>query len=241
MNLKTLLTLFTKFIFINFYYQIDKFVISVSKKYDEFGKKLLDVGAGQTPYKKYFKKVDYFTQDIQQNKSKSINYISNLDKGLDIINSASFDYILCTQVLEHLKEPQKAFQEFYRILKPGGKVFLTTNFVYQIHMAPNDYYRFTKFGLKHLGESNGLVVEHLKPQGGVFQVLSYIIATLPIRVFFKKVGVLYYLYLVLFSIPIVLLNLSAYVLDFLDVDKKMAINYEVIYKKPNAPNFAKVG
>lgn len=223
------LSLSAKFLLMNFYYRIEKFVISVAKEYDKEGKKILDVGAGNSPYKKYFNKIDYFAQDVKQN--KNIDYINDLNNGLDAIDNASFDYILCTQVIEHLKEPPKVFQEFYRILKPGGKVFLTTNFIYQIHMAPNDFYRFTKFGLQYLGESNGFVVEHLKPQGGIFHALSYIITVLPIRLFLKKSEVLYYLYLILFSIPIILINLTAYVLDFFDIDKEMTINYEVIYRK----------
>lgn len=233
MNLKTFITLFIKFLFMNFYYQIEKFVILISKKYDKKGKKLLDIGAGNSPYKKYFKKLSYFTQDIKQNQDKTIDYVGNLNKGLNMIKKESFDYILCTQVLEHLKNPQKAFQEFYRILKPKGKVFFTTNFIYQIHMEPNDYYRFTKFGLKNLGETNGFVVEHLKAHGGMLQVISYVLTTLPIRLFLKRNILLYHLYLILFSPLIIFLNLSAYILDFFDKDKEITINYEVVYKKSN--------
>ncbi len=209
------LSLSAKFLLMNFYYRIEKFVIFVAKEYDKEGKKILDVGAGNSPYKKYFNKIDYFAQDVKQN--KNIDYINDLNNGLDAIDNASFDYILCTQVIEHLKEPPK--------------VFLTTNFIYQLHLAPDDYYRFTEFGLKYLGESNGFAVEHLKPHGGIFSVISYVFATLPIRLFLKKCKVLYYLYLILFSVPIILINLMAYVLDSLDRDKEMTINYEVIYRK----------
>ena len=228
-SFKTYLGLSAKFLLMNFYYRIEKFVILVAKEYDKEGKKILDVGAGNSPYKKYFIKINYFTQDIKQN--KNIDYINDLNNGLPTIDNASFDYILCTQVIEHLKEPLKLFQEFYRILKPRGKVFLTTNFIYQLHLVPDDYYRFTEFGLKYLGESNGFVVEHLKPQGGIFSVISYVFATLPIRLFLKRSKTLYYLYLILFSIPIILMNLTACVLDFLDRNKEMTINYEVIYRK----------
>jgi ubiquinone/menaquinone biosynthesis C-methylase UbiE len=121
--------LFIKFIFINFYYQIERFVIDVANKYDKKGKKLLDVGAGASPYRKYFKNVKYVTQDITQNNKKTIDYVGDLNKGLPMIKNSSFDYILCTQVLEHLTNPHKAFAEFKRILKSKGKVFLTTNFI----------------------------------------------------------------------------------------------------------------
>ncbi len=38
----------------------------------------------------------------------------------------------------------------YRLLKPGGKLILTTRFIFPLHDIPHDYYRFTIFGLKYL-------------------------------------------------------------------------------------------
>lgn len=220
-----------KFLMMNFYYQIERFVIEVAEKYDKKGKKLLDVGAEGSRYKKYFKKVRYYSQDVEQNEVASIDFVGDLNAGLKGVKAASFDYILCTQVLEHLQKPAKVFEEFNRLLKPGGRLFLTTNFLYQIHMAPNDYYRFTEHGLKYLGESSGFKVEHLKSQGGVFSVLSYVVTTLPIRLWLKEGSFMYLLYLVVFSPVIIGLNLLAFSLDRLDNRRQMTINYEVIYRK----------
>ena len=58
--------------------------------------------------------------------------------------------VLCTEVLEHLPEPQKAIDEMFRVLKPGGQLLLTTRFLFPIHDAPHDYFRYTKYGLRHL-------------------------------------------------------------------------------------------
>ena len=66
------------------------------------------------------------------------------------IADASFPVILCTEVLEHLPEPQRAIDEMYRVLAPGGTLLLTTRFLFPIHDAPHDYFRFTKYGLRHL-------------------------------------------------------------------------------------------
>ncbi len=62
----------------------------------------------------------------------------------------SFDCVLCTEVLEHLHTPQKAIDEMKRVLRPGGTLILTTRFVFPIHDAPHDYFRYTKYGLQHL-------------------------------------------------------------------------------------------
>jgi SAM-dependent methyltransferase len=66
------------------------------------------------------------------------------------IRDAAFAVVLCTEVLEHLPEPQKAIDEIFRVLEPGGELLLTTRFLFPIHDAPHDYFRFTKFGLRHL-------------------------------------------------------------------------------------------
>ena len=61
-----------------------------------------------------------------------------------------FECIICTEVLEHLHTPHQAIAEMKRVLKPGGTLILTTRFVFPIHDAPHDYFRYTKYGLQHL-------------------------------------------------------------------------------------------
>jgi len=202
----------------------------MADKYDENNKKILDIGAQNSPYKKYFKKASYLTQDIEQNHEKSINYIGDVCEGISEIKDGSFDYIICTQVLEHLKEPKKAFEEFHRILKKDGQLFLTTHLCFEEHMIPNDFFRFTKYGLKLIGGSAGFEVLSVTPEGGIFQTVAHIINTLPIQTLFKQ-GIFYYLYILLFTPLMFIFNLICYFLDFLDKEKVMTINYECIYIK----------
>ncbi|MFH0942913.1 MAG: class I SAM-dependent methyltransferase [Candidatus Beckwithbacteria bacterium] len=217
-------TLLLKFLLMNFYFQNDRWVINLAKKNNQKGKKLLDVGAGECGYKRYFNNLKYFSQDIKQNANKTINYVGKIS-GI----SGKFDYILCTQVLEHLKQPEQAFREFKRLLKPQGKLFLSTNFVYQIHMAPDDYWRFTEHGLKYLGEKVGFKVEKIEAQGGIFQVLAYVVITLPLRLGMEKWYWSYWLYIVIFSPGIIIINLLTVVLDKIFKNNSLAINYAVTY------------
>jgi SAM-dependent methyltransferase len=211
-------------------YRIDKFMREAAGKYNVTGKKILDIGAQDSPYKKYFDKMDYYSQDIVQNSKHSIDFVGDINDGLSSVKDSSFDYIICTQVLEHIKEPKVAFGEFNRILKPGGRLFLTTHLCFEEHMIPFDYFRFTKYGLRYLGESTGFDIESISAHGGIFQVIAIIFDTLLIKLFFKT-GFLYYLYAVIFTLPIFVFNSLCYLLDFLDRDKTMTLNYECTYIK----------
>ena len=225
------LRLVLKYLFMNFYYQIEKFVMEVARKYDKEGRKVLDVVAGEGKHRDYFEKATYVASDIKQNSKKTIDLVADFIKAPEKFKKGDYDYVLCIQVLEHFENPMKAFEYFNRVLKPGGRLFLTTNFIYQIHMELNDYFRFTKYGLISLGKKNGFKVEKIKAQGGIFSVLVYVLVTLPLRLGLEKSWFFYHAYLVVFSPVIILGNLVAVCLDRFDKEKKMTINYEVIYVK----------
>ena len=211
----------------NHSYRLKKFVKEVINKYDKEGKKLLDIGAGGCQYKNRFKNLIYKSQDVKNNEQKIIDYVCDI-KSIPVKKN-SFDYILCTQVLEHLKEPHLAFKEFNRILKKGGKIFLTTHLSFEEHMVPIDYFRFTRYGLEYLSRSNGFKIERLEPQGGRFIVLAKEIQVLIPRII-KNKFLSSFLYLI-FSIPIFLISLILFLLDFLDRDKSLTLNYECIFVK----------
>ena len=105
------------------------------------------------------------TLDIGCQNSAYANFFPNrvgLDikpgNGVDVVGDAhklpfkdnEFDNVLCTEVLEHLHTPAVAVAEMARVLKDGGTLILTTRFMFPIHDAPDDYFRYTKYGLKYL-------------------------------------------------------------------------------------------
>ncbi|WP_050814133.1 class I SAM-dependent methyltransferase [Clostridium sp. BNL1100] len=78
------------------------------------------------------------------------NYPEHNLLNLEAFQEDDFDYVICDQVLEHVEgSPQKAVDECYRVLKPGGTLVLTTCFINPIHMD-SDFWRFTPDGLKIL-------------------------------------------------------------------------------------------
>ena len=224
---KILYRIFPEEILNNHTYSLNKFIRKAAKEGNKKGKKVIDIGAGEVPYKQYFTKCQYYTQDIVNNKQKSIDYVCD-SKKIPVKNN-SFDYIICTQVLEHVKEPHLVVKEMYRILKRGGKVFLTTHLCIEEHMIPYDYFRYTRYGLEYLATSNNFKVREITPQGGRFIVLSKQIQTAIPRILPNKY--LIYVYYILTIIPIFLIHLVMFYLDKLDKQKSLTLNYECIFVK----------
>lgn len=78
------------------------------------------------------------------------NY-KNVDITCDILNiplkDNSVDCVLNIAVLEHLTSPEGAVNEFHRILKKGGKIFVNFPFIQGFHSSPHDYSRRTSEGM----------------------------------------------------------------------------------------------
>jgi hypothetical protein len=68
--------------------------------------------------------------------------------------------------MEHLAEPESFLGETYRVLRKKGKIILTTPFMWGIHEAPHDYYRYTEYGLRYLLEKTGYKDVHAAPNTG---------------------------------------------------------------------------
>lgn len=56
---------------------------------------------------------------------------------------AKFDYVLCSGVILLTPDPRKAFNELVRVLKPGGKLFLSVYGKGGLKWFVNDIFRYT--------------------------------------------------------------------------------------------------
>ena len=83
------------------------------------------------------------------------------------------------QVLEHGREPGLVFAEIYRVLKLGGRLFVTVPFLHEIHHAPHDYYRYSPYALMALAQTAELEVVEIRPSGGNFRALSHLLEEAP--------------------------------------------------------------
>lgn len=126
---------------------------------------LLDVGCGRKPYQNVFKGVrKYIGLDLPLNNKADV-----YGNGMYLpFKDRVFDTVLCNQVLEHVPEPFLLMKEIARVLKPGGFLILTTPQTWGLHLEPNNFYRYTKYGLSYLAEKSGLEIVEMSPTCGLW-------------------------------------------------------------------------
>ncbi len=202
---------------------------------------LLDVGCGRMPYKNMFL--------LSVNKYIGLDHpeVAKLYKGEekpDILADAtkiplsdsSSDTITCFQVLEHLPEPQEALKEIARVLKPGGKLILSTVQAYPLHDEPHDYYRYTKYALKNLLKNVHLKVIKVETEGNIFTLIFqsfniYLMLILK-RMINKKNTKPIAIFLIPFFLSITTLtNLITLPLLSIDKNSKFSTNLTIVAKK----------
>ena len=101
---------------------------------------------------------------------------SRLDARSDLdalpFRSGAFDAAIHIVTLEHLQEPAQALCELSRSLAPGALLLLAAPHEWEVHQAPHDYFRYTRYGLRHLLEKAGFEVLEIRPAGGYFRLLA---------------------------------------------------------------------
>lgn len=181
------------------------------------GKSILDVGAGEMPYKDYCKKLKYKSQDFGkytgENVKTGIKSGKYDTKRVDIISditeipvkNKSFDYVLCTEVLEHIPDPLKALNEISRINKK--RLILTAPFASLTHFYPYFYYsgfseQFYRTNLPKFGYE----VEETYTYGNYFDLLGMELMRLPLIILnYSKI-------LMLVTVPLLLLTFPLHII-----------------------------
>lgn len=141
--------------------------------------RLIDIGCGTKPYRTLLE--SYVSEHIGVDHADTLHAKSDIDlfgTAYEIpAGDSEFQTALCSAVLEHLEEPEAALKECYRILCPGGYALYSVPFIWHVHEAPRDFFRFTKFGLKYLFEKAGFEIIEIRPLSGFWvtfgQLLVY--------------------------------------------------------------------
>jgi SAM-dependent methyltransferase len=131
---------------------------------------ILDVGCGLKPYRPYFGNADlYMGIDIAK-KAVDVKAVAEHIP----FREGFFTVILCTQVLEHLTSPRKALEEIYRVMKPKGKLILSTHGIWEEGHETPDLWRWTADGLTRMLYLAGFEIHEthsMDPFASMFQLI----------------------------------------------------------------------
>ena len=134
-------------------------------------RRVLNVGAGGILARRVAQLRDGHVVSVDLDPARRPDIVADVCD-LGCFEDASFDAVFLLEVLEHVATPDLAISELYRVLEPGGVLVLSTPFVFEIHEAPHDYFRFTEHGLRFLlrgfascsiGRRNGYLKATLVP------------------------------------------------------------------------------
>jgi len=117
--------------------------------------RILDYGCGGSPYRRLFPNSDYVRADFTP--CHKLDFLLPADSTLPAA-IRPFDMILSTQVLEHVPRPAHYVAECFRVLKPGGRLVLTTHGLFEDHGCPYDFTRWTADGLQLILKDAGFKV-----------------------------------------------------------------------------------
>ena len=177
---------------------------------------VVDIGVGRAPFKKYIQHDKYIGIDVEDRGGVPNVLIEDINEGLSLADNTA-DLVLITEVLEHVKKPAEVINELYRILKPGGKVVLTTPMTWFIHEAPNDFYRYTNFILEYFFRQAGFKIITVRHSNGFkYSLIALVVARLR-----KKIWT-----------PVVLvLNAIGYIIHRHEQDRSLSLGQFVVAYK----------
>jgi SAM-dependent methyltransferase len=141
----------------------------------------LDIGCGGQPFRELLRQVgySYCGVDVNPTGAPTPDVLWAADDPLpeELALRGPFDFLLCTEVLEHIADWHAAFANFALLLAPGGRALLTAPFVYQLHEEPYDFWRPTLHSIDYYARAAGLFPLYRKAAGDPWDVLGTILAT----------------------------------------------------------------
>lgn len=163
---------------------------AITARIDQYGKVgslgqvCLDVGCGGQPLRAQLTAVglDYVSLDVDQNVAGTVDFIGAIDGVLpQPLIARSFDFIVCTEVLEHVANWPAAFANLAQLLKPGGRLLITCPHIWVPHEEPADFFRPTNWALAHHADRVGLRTLEITRLGDGYDVLGTVLAAVRLR------------------------------------------------------------
>ena len=90
--------------------------------------------------------------------------------GLDANNA---DLVIVPNVVHHVADQGALFSEMARVTRPGGRVYVFEPTLRELHQIPDDFLRYTPFGMQFMMRGAGLVPDGFELEGGPFSAIGY--------------------------------------------------------------------
>lgn len=142
-------------------------------------RKAIDIGCGGQPFRSLLEGNGYSYCGVDANPTEGFPVDVNcaVDEPLpeELVGRGPFDFLLCTEVLEHVADWATAFTNFRVLLAPGGRALLTAPHFYQLHEEPYDFWRPTLHAIDHYARRVGLQTLYRHTAGDAWDVLGTIL------------------------------------------------------------------
>ena len=89
------------------------------------------------------------------------------------LEAESADLVIIPNLIHHVGDQYSLFSEVKRILRKGGLLYIFEPLVREIHQMPDDFLRYTPYGLKNYLENFDFIIDKTETIGGPFEVISY--------------------------------------------------------------------
>lgn len=136
----------------------------VNKEYNrvlEIGSK--DYGNNQQ-WRSIIKSKEWIGVDLEE--GKNVDVVADLSKTISPFKEKSFDFIICTSVLEHVTKPWIFAKNVESLLTDNGEIYITVPYVWKFHGYPNDYYRYNHLAIQILFENIDFTDKYFSTYGG---------------------------------------------------------------------------
>ena len=144
-----------------------------------------------------------------------------------------FDGVICLEVLEHVPDPALVMSEIARVLRPGGRAWISMPFLYPLHDAPFDFQRYTEYGLRRDVERAGLEVVTLRKCGHAIRVAGLLMCLAIAGGAYTQRGLVRLMLLPLALVAVFAINVTAWLSSLVWPDwSHLATGHELEVRKP---------